>query len=105
MNHQFNLAQHAYEYVAQNPKYQVYSYPGSLTLCFNYDSISAKVLCNQLYQHEELMVGYGEFNGHTFVRLVFVNATNAETDIDAFFAKLEQFVAKHQTQLSAAELS
>ncbi len=88
---QFDLANHALKYVQGNPDYTVYSYPNSIGVCFNYKDIPANVLCNQLYQSGELMIGYGQFDGDEFVRLVTVNAGNTFADIDVFFQELEQF--------------
>ena len=88
---QFNLADHALQYVTESSDYTVYSYPNSLGICFNYKDIPADVLCNQLYESGEIMVGYGQFAGDEFVRLVTVNAGNTNQDIDEFFHQLEQF--------------
>jgi glutamate/tyrosine decarboxylase-like PLP-dependent enzyme len=88
---QFDLANHALKYVQENPDYTVYSYPNSIGVCFNYKDIPADILCNQLYQSGELMIGYGQFDGDEFIRLVTVNAGNTFKDIDVFFQELEQF--------------
>jgi sulfinoalanine decarboxylase/sulfinoalanine decarboxylase/aspartate 1-decarboxylase len=88
---QFDLANHALKYVSENPDYTVYSYPNSIGVCFNYKDIPADILCNQLYESGELMIGYGQFAGDEFVRLVTVNAGNTFEDIDVFFQELEQF--------------
>ena len=88
---QFDLANYALDYVKGNPDYTVYSYPNSIGVCFNYKDIPADILCNQLYQSGELMIGYGQFDGDEFVRLVTVNAGNNKADIDVFFQELEQF--------------
>jgi sulfinoalanine decarboxylase/sulfinoalanine decarboxylase/aspartate 1-decarboxylase len=43
------------------------------------------------------MVGYGEFDGETFVRLVTINSNNRDKDILNFFKVMETYVAeKHQ---------
>jgi glutamate/tyrosine decarboxylase-like PLP-dependent enzyme len=88
---QFDLANYALDYVKSNPDYTVYSYPNSIGVCFNYKDIPADILCNQLYESGELMIGYGQFAGDEFVRLVTVNAGNNKSDIDVFFQELEQF--------------
>lgn len=88
---QFDLANYALKYVQENPDYKVYSYPNSIGVCFNYKDVPADILCNRLYQSGELMIGYGQFDGDEFVRLVTVNAGNSFEDIDTFFEELEQF--------------
>lgn len=94
VEHQFHLAEMARQYVDQHPDYTLYSYPESIGICFNYKDIPADELCNQLYEEGEIMVGFGQFKGQRFVRLVTVNASNDEAEIKAFFNKLEQFAEK-----------
>lgn len=91
VDRQFDLADHALQYVKSNPDYTVYSYENSLGICFNYKDIPADMLCNQLYEEGELMVGYGQFDNQEFVRLVTVNAGNSKEDINHFFEKMEAF--------------
>lgn len=94
VDRQFELANHALDYVREHPDYTVYSYENSLGICFNYKDIPADKLCNQLYEAGELMIGYGQFHGDEFVRLVTVNAGNEKEDIDRFFKLLEAFADK-----------
>jgi sulfinoalanine decarboxylase/sulfinoalanine decarboxylase/aspartate 1-decarboxylase len=98
VDHQFQLAEMARAYVDKNPDYTLYSYPESIGICFNYKDIPADLLCNSLYENGELMVGYGQFNDETFIRLVTVNAGNDEADIEQFFEKLEAFAEKNILQ-------
>ncbi|SDZ90870.1 pyridoxal phosphate-dependent decarboxylase family protein [Psychroflexus halocasei] len=93
---QFHLANVALDYVKNNSDYTVYSDEDSVSVCFNYKGINPKLLCNSLYEDAELMVGYGSFNEHTFVRLVTVNTCNEEEDILNFFKVLEAYVEKKQ---------
>lgn len=90
IDHQFYLADVAREYCKLNPKYTLYSFPNSISVCFNYRSVNPKHLCTSLYEKGNLMVGYGEFAGQEFVRLVTINATNTKEDILQFFAILER---------------
>jgi len=94
VNKQFDLADYALKYVQSHPDYTVYSHENSLGICFNYKDIPADLLCNQLYESGELMVGYGQFKGEQFVRLVTVNAGNETTDIDNFFKQMEAFAER-----------
>ena len=64
-----------------------------LSVCFSYKNIDAKKLCTELYKHAQLMVGYGNFNGKEFVRLVTINSVLTEKDILNFFNTLEAFVS------------
>lgn len=100
VDREFALADYAYRYVSHHPDYVVYSPEDSMSVCFNYRGIPAQELCNQLYKKSALMVGYGEFNGDVFVRLVFVNSDNTEEEIQNFFSTLEEFVADNEALFS-----
>lgn len=93
---QFELADTARDYVRRNPDYTDYSVDDSVSICFNYKGISAEDICTLLYEHSELLVGYGSFREDKFIRLVTINATNENEDILKFFHTLEAFVAKHE---------
>ena len=90
VNHQFALADVAREYCETNEDYTLYSFPDSVSVCFNYKDIDPKDLCTKLYEEGNLMVGYGQFKGQEFVRLVTINATNTKEDIIGFFHALEK---------------
>lgn len=92
VNHQFALADVAREYIRSNNDYTLYSYDNSVSICFNYKDIPAEKICTALYEEAELMVGYGQFQGQEFIRLVTVNAQNSKEEILSFFKKLEEFV-------------
>ena len=100
INRQFTLAETARSYIQNNPDYQLYSFEDSISICFNYKDINPKDLCNSLYQDGKLMVGYGEFNGETFVRLVTINSNNENEDILNFFNILEAYVEEKYDMLS-----
>ena len=53
------------------------------------------MICTQLYEHSELLVGYGSFKADRFIRLVTINAGNETEDILKFFDRLENFVARN----------
>lgn len=91
---QFALTKVALEYMKSNPDYTVYSREESISVCFNYKNLSAKQLCTALYQKSKLMVGYGSFQGNTFVRLVTINAQNEAADLLNFFKTLEAFAVQ-----------
>jgi glutamate/tyrosine decarboxylase-like PLP-dependent enzyme len=88
---QFELANEARDYVENHPDYTLYSYPDSVSVCFNYKNIPAAQLCTKLYEQAELMVGFGQFNDIQFVRLVTINYNNNSRNIIDFFERLEQF--------------
>lgn len=92
---QFELAETARNYINSNPNYTLYSFDNSISVCFNYKGIPAQKLCTLLYEHAEIMVGYGSFNNTEFVRMVTINYGNSSEDILHFFNTLESFVAKH----------
>ena len=91
---QFLLADVARNYIRNNPDYTLYSFDDAISVCFNYKNIPAEELCQKLYEHAELMVGYGAFQNQSFVRLVTVNSAHSTTDILDFFRILEKFSAQ-----------
>ncbi len=93
VDRQFQLAKVARNYINNHPDYTLYSFEDSISVCFNYKNIPAKALCTLLYQHSELMVGYGTFNDNEFVRLVTINTSIKEQDILNFFRTIETFVS------------
>ena len=99
---QFKLADVARDYVRAHPDYTDYSVDASVSVCFNYKDIPAEDICTQLYEHSELLVGYGSFRDDTFIRLVTINAGNDTEDILKFFETLESFVAKHSNLFEAS---
>lgn len=96
VDQQFLLADTAREYIRNNDDYTLYSYDESISICFNYKNIPARDICTALYEHSELLVGYGSFDGEEFIRLVTINAQNEKEDILNFFKILEQFVEEHE---------
>lgn len=93
---QFELADVAIDYVRNHPDYTFYSFDESISVCFNYKGIPAKELCTILYEHGELMVGFGTFNKTTFVRFVTINPGNSKNDILDFFKSIETFVEENK---------
>ena len=92
VDHQFELADVAREYVRNHADYTLYSFDDTISICFNYKNIDPEILCNALYENQIMVVGFGSFNKNTFVRLVTVNANNKKHDILNFFKVLEEFV-------------
>ena len=109
VDHLFALADTATEYVRNNEDYTLYSYDETIAVCFNYKGIPARDICTLLYEHSELMVGYGSFKGDEFIRLTTINGQNEHQDILNFFSTLEQFVEEHaylfEQQLAEQELA
>lgn len=101
---QFLLADAARDYVRNHPDYVDYSIDDSISVCFNYKGIPAEKLCTALYEHAELMVGFGTFREDTFVRLVTINPGNEKQNILDFFEVLEQFVAKNKAMFEQEAL-
>ncbi len=90
---QFYLADVARDYINKHPDYKLYSFDDSISICFNYKNIPADKLCTDLYENDELMVGYGKFREDEFVRMVTINSSNTKEDILNFFQVIEQFYA------------
>lgn len=90
VNSQFHLAEIARTYIKAHPDYELYSFENSISVCFNYKNIPAKTLCTQLYKDAQLMVGFGNFKGQDFVRMVTINSVLQEKDIRNFFTTIEQ---------------
>lgn len=101
VDQQFMLADTALDYIRSNTDYTLYSYDESVSICFNYKGIPAEDICTALYEHSELMVGYGTFREDTFIRLVTINAQNEKEDILNFFKILEQFVEEQEEVFAA----
>jgi sulfinoalanine decarboxylase/sulfinoalanine decarboxylase/aspartate 1-decarboxylase len=99
VDRQFELADVALNYISSHKDYTVYSYPDSISICFNYKNIPARNICTALYEESELLVGYGSFDGEEFIRLVTINAQNEPKDILQFFEQMEQFVTEHENEL------
>ena len=95
VDHQFLLADVARDYIRKNSDYRLYSHDESVSVCFNYKDIPAREICTLLYEHSELLVGYGSFDGDEFIRLVTINAQNDEKDILNFFKRMEEFVEEN----------
>jgi sulfinoalanine decarboxylase/sulfinoalanine decarboxylase/aspartate 1-decarboxylase len=102
VDHQFDLADVARDYIKSNSDYTLYSYGESISVCFNYKGIPARTICTALYEYSELLVGYGSFGEDEFIRLVTINAQNKKSDIIRFFQTLESFVEKHSTVFKAS---
>jgi len=92
VDHQFALADTAREYVRNNKDYTLYSHDDTIAICFNYKGIPARDICTLMYEHSEMLVGYGSFNGDEFIRLITINAQNEHQDLLDFFKTLEKFV-------------
>ncbi|MFK8046170.1 MAG: aspartate aminotransferase family protein [Crocinitomicaceae bacterium] len=105
VDHQFELADIARNYVKNNSDYELYSFDDSISICFNYKNIDPTVLCTALYEHQITVVGFGSFNKDTFVRLVTVNANNTKEDILNFFKVMERFVGENANILKAEALT
>lgn len=88
---QFHLAEFARTYINAHPDYTLYSFENSISVCFNYKGISPQKLCNSLYENAKLMVGFGNFKGQDFVRMVTINTRLREEDIINFFKTIEDF--------------
>ncbi|MCO5267579.1 MAG: aminotransferase class V-fold PLP-dependent enzyme [Brumimicrobium sp.] len=95
VDHEFELADTAREYIRKHADYTLYSFDHSISICFNYKNIPAKEICEKLYQEAQLMVSYGSYQGQEFIRLVTINGQNSSEDILAFFEKFEAFAKKH----------
>ncbi len=93
---QLELADTARDYIRNHTDYIDYSVDDSVSICFNYKGIPARDICTLLYEHSELLVGYGSFGKDEFIRLVTINATNENEDILNFFKIMETFVEENE---------
>lgn len=94
VDHQFELAQTARDYINNHPDYTLYSFDDSISICFNYKDIPANQLCTALYKDAQLMVGFGKFRATEFVRMVTINTVLEKEDIISFFKIMESYVSK-----------
>lgn len=97
VDNQFMLADVARDYVKNHPDYTFYSYEESVSVCFNYKNIPANQLCTLLYEHAELVIGFGTFREDTFIRLVTVNPNNSKEEIIDLFKTIEGFVENNSS--------
>jgi len=104
VDHQFELANYAREYINNNEDYILYSFEDSLSICFNYKGIPANELCSMLYQEGELLVGFGHVKEQEFVRLVCVNAANSTEDIKNFFEVIERVIETKSTLFTSLQI-
>lgn len=104
VDHQFYLSNVARAYIKNNPDYRLYSGDESLSVCFNYKNFDAATLCQALYEHAQVLVGYGSFQQQEFVRLVTINANNTEEEIYSFFKVIEEFAEKQEKVLKKITL-
>ena len=95
VEHQFELAHVARNYVNSNKAYKLYSFEDSLSVCFNYKDFDSEDLCTKLYESNTLMIGFGHFSAKKFIRLVIVNSENSQNDIIDFFKVLEKFAEEN----------
>jgi len=99
VDHQFELANKAHDYVESHPDYVVYSHRPSVSICFNYKNIEPKSLCTALLKEQQVMVSYGALADTTFIRLIAVNSNNSVAEFLDFFNILERFVEQHRSTL------
>lgn len=99
VDHEFDLAKYAFDYVNSNKNYTLYSFEQSLSICFNYKDYDPVDLCSLLYKNSILMVGYGKFREQNFIRLVTINAQNTIKEIEKFFSTLEDFCEKNNNKI------
>jgi len=103
VDHEFELAEVARNYLEKHPDYTLYEFSQNLSICFNYKHYEPRDLCNQLYESGCLMIGFGEFKEKRFVRLVIVNFENNKNDILNVFKIIEEFVKeKHKSLKTTA---
>ncbi len=95
IDYEFYLADLARKYINNDPRYTIYSFEDSLSVCFNYKKYDPISLCTELYKSSTLMVGYGIFNDIVFIRLVMVNSNNTEEDILNMFKTIEKFTSNN----------
>src|SRR5690606_38190829 len=81
VDHQFKLAEFARDYIQNHSDYKLYSFNNSISVCFNYKDIPARILCTELYEHSQLMIGFGTFKDQEFVRLVTINSLLETGDV------------------------
>jgi len=99
VDHEFYLADLARDYVRKNTDYILYSFDDTLSICFNYKDYDPQDLCTKLYEHNKLMIGFGHFHDHKFVRLVAINGENTKEEFLNFFTILESFAAQNDVLL------
>lgn len=103
IDHEFELADTAREYVRNHADYKLYSFDDSISVCFNYKGIPAKELTAKLYEKNRMLVSHGSYKDQDFIRFVTINGQNTKAEILNFFKVLEGFVAEHAGEFLQAE--
>lgn len=84
----FALRDHVIANIDEHPSLRVSHAPQSLSVCFEMDGVSSEQLCLELNKRGLAMVGYGQVNGRSTIRLVLVNPAQTPAVLDRFLADL-----------------
>lgn len=94
LERQLALLSHARSCVEKDPAMELVLEPEGLSLCFVVTGVSSAVLCERLGSLGLELVGHGMANGRQVIRLVTANPELECSDIDRFFADLQEVVAQ-----------
>ncbi len=89
VNRQYRLAEYAADKVINDRALQLCLKPESLNVCFQVKGKSSEKICDLLDREGIIKVGYGNFRGQSYIRLVCVNAELSFQDIDYFFEQVK----------------
>lgn len=86
--HLYDLRDHVVARIQEHPSLHMSHAPQSLNVCFEMDGVSSEQLCLELNRRGLAVVGYGEVNGRSTVRLVIVNPAQTHAVLDRFIDDL-----------------
>jgi len=90
----YDLAQYAAGIVKKDDALRLCMAPESMNVCFQVIGKSSEKICEVLDKKGMIKVGYGDFRGESYIRLVCVNPDLTFADIDAFFQKVKNVGAE-----------
>lgn len=89
-----DLARFAGEVIRQDPDLELFMEPESVNVCFRVKGKSSRQICELLDKKGLAKVGFGDFKGQSFIRLVCVDARMSENDIQAFFEDVKSVASE-----------
>jgi glutamate/tyrosine decarboxylase-like PLP-dependent enzyme len=84
----FALRDHVVARIDEHPLLRISHAPQSLNVCFEMDGVASEQLCLELNRRGLAVVGYGQVNGRSTVRLVIVNPAQTQAVLDGFLDDL-----------------
>ena len=82
---QYALSRAAADIVRASPRMRLAVEPEWVAVCFVVEGKSSEAICTALYESGAIKVGYGRVNGEVTIRLVTVDPSATQKDLENFF--------------------